>query len=631
MAAPSGTTWGSIVGSYGRIGIYTSTSSTNTQTTVTIQVWFWSKYSVLDTSNTLYYSNQGSSTAAYENLGFRTIDTTEDSGSGWSTSNQVCIYSTTATYTRTAKATTRYIHAKFADVDRVGGTMYASKTVTIPKLSTYTISYNANGGSGAPSSQTKTYGVPLMLSSSKPTRTGYSFQGWATSSTGSVAYAAGASYTANSAATLYAVWKANTYTVSYNANGGSGAPSSQTKTYGVTLTLSTTKPTRTNYTFKGWGTSSVSTTVSYAPGASYTSNASITLYAIWELAYVKPRITDLTVTRCTSDGTANDEGSYALVSFNWECDQSLSEIQIEWKSASGDSSFDTVSASGTSGSVSQIVGGALSTETTYSITVVVTDAVDSTYAFATLNGSKFAIDFLAGGRGAAFNKPAELEDVLDIGFKTRHFAGLLPVVLEPETDLNDVRTPNTYTGADISSYNYENCPVDGGTFTLLVESCGEAGQVRQTYVTCSKYMPERYVRFYYQSAWGDWLWAGTEEYVLYENAEGSSGAITLNSYLLYYRYIEIYFTDNNGKSGGYVKVWDPDNGGAGRTICLSLTEASSTTNAYSRQTTYEISMDGMTPVTSTAGYIQFNLPNKTISNSVVGTNHIKIVRVIGRA
>ena len=73
-----------------------------------------------------------------------------------------------------------------------------------------------------------------------------------------------------------------TYTITYNANGGSGAPSSQTKIQGTNITLSSTKPTKSGYTFKGWGTSSSTTTVSYAAGATYSSDASITLYAIWQ-------------------------------------------------------------------------------------------------------------------------------------------------------------------------------------------------------------------------------------------------------------------------------------------------------------------------------------------------------------
>ena len=71
------------------------------------------------------------------------------------------------------------------------------------------------------------------------------------------------------------------YTVSYNANGGTGAPSSQTKTHGVTLTLSSTKPTRSGYTFLGWSTSSSATSPTYYAGGSYTGNANVTLYAVW--------------------------------------------------------------------------------------------------------------------------------------------------------------------------------------------------------------------------------------------------------------------------------------------------------------------------------------------------------------
>lgn len=148
----------------------------------------------------------------------------------------------------------------------------------------YTLSYNANGGSGAPSSQTRT-GVgsyTFTISSTKPTRTGYTFLGWSLSSTAtSASYQPGGSITLTASDILYAVWKANTYTVSYNANGGSGAPSNQTKTYGVTLTLSNTKPTRTGYTFSAWNTAQNGSGTSYAPGGSYTANAAVTLYAQW--------------------------------------------------------------------------------------------------------------------------------------------------------------------------------------------------------------------------------------------------------------------------------------------------------------------------------------------------------------
>lgn len=152
--------------------------------------------------------------------------------------------------------------------------------VTVAALASYTVTYNANGGSGTTSAQTKWYGESLTLRSNGFTRTNYVFKCWNTKSDGTgTNYAAGATYTGNAALTLYAIWYAP-YTVSYNANGGSGTVSSQTKVYNKALTLRSNSYTRTGYTFSGWATSSTGA-VAYAAEASYTKNASVTLYAVW--------------------------------------------------------------------------------------------------------------------------------------------------------------------------------------------------------------------------------------------------------------------------------------------------------------------------------------------------------------
>ena len=112
---------------------------------------------------------------------------------------------------------------------------------------TYTVRYDANGGTGAPASQTKTYGVPLTLSTVKPTRAGYEFLGWSTDPTTMLTnYAPGERYTDEASVTLYAVWRyiPKTYEVKYDANGGGNTPASQTKTEDVTLILTFTIPTR---------------------------------------------------------------------------------------------------------------------------------------------------------------------------------------------------------------------------------------------------------------------------------------------------------------------------------------------------------------------------------------------------
>lgn len=156
-------------------------------------------------------------------------------------------------------------------------------SITVSKLASYTVAYNANGGSGAPSSQVKWYGETLSLSTTVPKRTGYTFAGWNTKADGTgTNYAKGANYTANAAATLYAQWSIITYTVSYNANGGSGTVANQTKNYGQSLTLASSGFTRSYYTLDGWATSA-NGSVAYELGASYTGNSALALYAHWKV------------------------------------------------------------------------------------------------------------------------------------------------------------------------------------------------------------------------------------------------------------------------------------------------------------------------------------------------------------
>ena len=123
---------------------------------------------------------------------------------------------------------------------------YAYKDLTIGPKPSYTVSYNANGGTGAPAAQTKWHNETLTLQSNEPTRTGHTFQGWATSSTGGVAYRASAAYTSNAGITLYAVWTANTVTINQYANDGSQdhpdettpiPPEPFTRTYNNTINL----------------------------------------------------------------------------------------------------------------------------------------------------------------------------------------------------------------------------------------------------------------------------------------------------------------------------------------------------------------------------------------------------------
>lgn len=417
MAAPSTTVWGDKVNSKGRIGINVTTSTTNDKYTVTLDVWFWSKYSVSDSSNNLYY-DIGSS--ASTDVGSVNIKTT--SNTSWSEQNQIRIGGTTASYTRGTSTSTYSFYAKLSNVDYVGASMRASTSFTVPTLDKYTITYNANGGTGAPSSQTKWYNKNITISSTIPTRTGYTFVGWGKSSTTtSVSYNPGGGCGENANLTLYAIWRANTYTVTFNANGGTGAPANQSKTHGTALTLSSTKPTRTDYNFLGWSTSSTATTATYTAGGSYTANAAVTLYAVWQLAYTKPRINNLAVYRTWSDGSISEDGWAIRTKFSWATDKTVTSIKVEYKLTTA-STWTTlsVSASGTSGTVDQTFtsGVALSAEYSYDIRVSVSDASGTTSLTKIISAKVYPIDIYNDGKGIAFLKPATTSGIVDIGGDT---------------------------------------------------------------------------------------------------------------------------------------------------------------------------------------------------------------------
>ena len=158
----------------------------------------------------------------------------------------------------------------------------------------------------------------------KPSKTGYSFKGYYTSTNGS-----GSNYVNSSGTfinnayktigdkTLYANWQANTYTITYNANGGSGAPSSQSYTYDpnndTVFYLSSTTPSRSGYTFLGWSLSSTATSASYSAGQRWgTHNANnYTLYAVWKK----------TVTVCGESGHVWKTRGIKIIStrFTWTC------------------------------------------------------------------------------------------------------------------------------------------------------------------------------------------------------------------------------------------------------------------------------------------------------------------------
>lgn len=146
---------------------------------------------------------------------------------------------------------------------------------------TYTVSYDANGGSGAPSSQTKNYGENLTLSSTVPVRSGYIFLGWSTSASAtSATYAAGGSYTVNASTTLFAVWKVAPLTVTlYNAAGT--AWKTATCTAGSNYTIPSDYPTSSGYYFSGWSYTKGAEVFDVRPGDAISIASNTALYPVY--------------------------------------------------------------------------------------------------------------------------------------------------------------------------------------------------------------------------------------------------------------------------------------------------------------------------------------------------------------
>ena len=175
--------------------------------------------------------------------------------------------------------------------------------------SALTLVYSANGGTGAPhDNQVYQSGDTATIPQTTPTRYGYTFLGWAAEQNAEVAqYKKGETYTfAGASAVLYAVWKANAYTVVYNANGGAGDMQNGEFTFGTKGALAKNSFAKIGYTFVGWSLSQ-NGAAAYKDGAEIADlcadeNGTVTLYAVWEQ----------TVTQISFDAESGKENNGTL-------------------------------------------------------------------------------------------------------------------------------------------------------------------------------------------------------------------------------------------------------------------------------------------------------------------------------
>jgi uncharacterized repeat protein (TIGR02543 family) len=194
------------------------------------------------------------------------------------------------------------VNADGSTTDYALGASYTTEAIDtlypVWSANTYVITFNkgsVSGAAGSDQTATKTGGVSLTLPNSATangyfTRSGFTVSGWSVNADGSTTdYALGASYTTEAIDTLYPVWSASTFTVTFNkgsVSGATGADQSAAKTGGASLTLPNSATangyfTKTGYTVTGWSINADGSTSDFALGGAYATEASDTLSPVW--------------------------------------------------------------------------------------------------------------------------------------------------------------------------------------------------------------------------------------------------------------------------------------------------------------------------------------------------------------
>lgn len=225
---------------------------------------------------------------------YRTVTVTGGTGIASTSGSGTYIYGTVATISATCS--TGYDFNGWSN-DKTTSSFYVQVKDNLSfscsgKLKKYTVSYDANGGTGAPGNQIKTYGTNLTLSSQKPTQTGYLFDYW-NGSDGKI-YAPGAAFGTNADTKMTAHWTAITYYVSYNSNKPSKASSNPT---GIMLNsehkyLPASALRENVYDLKGWsfekwnskadGSGTNYADKAYVSKLTTTNKATVPMYAQWK-------------------------------------------------------------------------------------------------------------------------------------------------------------------------------------------------------------------------------------------------------------------------------------------------------------------------------------------------------------
>ena len=299
-------------------------------------------------------------------------------------------------------------------------------------------------------------------------------------------------------------------------NGASGSNGSTIKSYSISGGgFSSTASSFTTGALTSSGTITFTAKVTDSRGRTSDSKT----VSISVLDYMNPNITSFKVIRCNSGGTADDDGTYIKITPKYTYSTLNNKNSITSKAefrATGASSWTNA---GAVASGSSLVTGSngIATDKSYDVRLTITDKFTSVSQSVVVPTAFVTMDIKKGGKGIAFGKGAETDNLLDIGIDTR-FRGSVKnkdglelmsraKKIPANANLNDYRTEGFYySPANADASTMSNVP-STQAFSLLVERHAGCKQTFTCYQTGDR---RTWIRNYYDGSWSGWTMMFTQ-------------------------------------------------------------------------------------------------------------------------
>lgn len=280
---------------------------------------------------------------------------------------------------------------------------------------------------------------------------------------------------------------------------------------GVSKTVTTTASTASvTFTLPSNAAATYEYSVTLTDSRGYTASKSGTLTTI---AYTAPVITSLDVVRGNYDGTTFTESSKgnslrikAAGTISSLSNLNAKNYMVEYRlsnSTTYTTLINTKAASAYAVSVVEFTNPIFSENASYVLRFTLSDSFDTVSQIFDVPSQKVLLNFSANGKAMAIGGIASVDDALEIMTELYTTGGIKPMQIANGSDFNEIVKPGMYIG-NASSGGYVNPPMTTGTFVLEVSKAGSAGQVMQRYSYVHKSSYRAYVRFLYESAWGEW-------------------------------------------------------------------------------------------------------------------------------